>query len=91
MGGASAPAPGGGADPIVTRIVAQDKVPWYKKTNLRYLYLMLIPTCMGVEMTSGFDSSMMNGLQALDTWDECKWFFHAADLGIWGQWIVWLT
>ncbi|KAJ7618656.1 hexose transporter [Roridomyces roridus] len=40
------------------------------KPNLRILYLLLFPTCIGVEMTSGFDSSMMNGLQAVDSWDS---------------------
>jgi len=57
-------------DPIVAELAAKDPVPWYKKKNLRYLYLMMFPTLMGVEMTSGFDSSMMNGLQALKHWDE---------------------
>ncbi|TFK23548.1 hexose transporter [Coprinopsis marcescibilis] len=54
---------------IVTRLVNQDPVPWYKKPNLRMLYIIFIPTCLGVEMTSGFDSSMMNGLQAVGSWD----------------------
>ncbi|KAF8887256.1 hexose transporter [Gymnopilus junonius] len=45
--------------------VGPDTTPWYRKPNLRLLYLILFPTCIGVEMTSGFDSSMMNGLQAL--------------------------
>jgi hypothetical protein len=77
MGGiGAAPAAGGNtADTIISRLVAADNVPWYKKRNLRYLYLMLIPTAMGVEMTSGFDSSMMNGLQNLDSWDSCKFPF----------------
>jgi len=57
-------------DPIVQELAAKDPVPWYKKRNLRYLYFMLFPTAMGVEMTSGFDGSMMNGLQALDSWDN---------------------
>lgn len=38
------------ADPVLTRIVDEDKVPWYKKRNLRYLYLILFPACMGIEM-----------------------------------------
>lgn len=58
----------GASDPILTRIVAEDKVPWYKKPNLRYLYFMLFPTCMGIEMTSGFDSQMINALQIVPTW-----------------------
>lgn len=52
---------GNPADPIVTTLVEQDKIPWYKKKNLRYLYFIMFPTCIGIEMTSGFDSSMMNG------------------------------
>lgn len=56
------------SDAIVSRLAEQDKTPWFKKPNLRLLYLILFPTCIGVEMTSGFDSSMMNGLQAVDSW-----------------------
>ncbi|KAJ7351396.1 general substrate transporter [Mycena albidolilacea] len=63
-----------GADAIVSRLAAEDTVPWYRKPNLRALYLVLLPTCIGVEMTSGFDSSMMNGLQAVDSWDT---FYHS--------------
>lgn len=36
------------ADPVLTRAIEEDKVPWYKKPNLRYLYLFLFPTCMYV-------------------------------------------
>ncbi|KAK7028338.1 hexose transporter [Favolaschia claudopus] len=61
-------------DAVVTRLAGEDTVPWYKKPNLRILYLLLFPTCIGVEMTSGFDSSMMNGLQAVDSWDT---FYHS--------------
>lgn len=41
-------------DDAVSRLVLQDTVPWYRKPNLRYLYLVMIPTCVGVEMTSGY-------------------------------------
>ncbi|CAI4213513.1 unnamed protein product [Parascedosporium putredinis] len=51
------------ADPIVTRLADEDKVPWYKKRNLRLMYLWLFCCCMGVEMTSGFDSQLINTLQ----------------------------
>lgn len=61
----------GGADPILTRIVNEDKVRWYKKPNLRYLYFMLFPTCMGVELTSGFDSQLINALQIVPSWITC--------------------
>lgn len=61
----------GAADPILTRIAEEDTMPWYKKPNLRYLYFMLFPTCMGIELTSGFDSQMINALQMVDPWMEC--------------------
>jgi len=61
---------GESADPIVSRIVEADNVPWYKKPNLRSLYLVMIPACLGVEWTSGFDSSMMNGIQTIGTWNN---------------------
>ncbi|KAF1972128.1 general substrate transporter [Bimuria novae-zelandiae CBS 107.79] len=51
------------SDPIVTRLVEADKVPWYKKPNLRLMYVWLFLCCMGVEMTSGFDSQLINTLQ----------------------------
>ncbi|KEY74578.1 hypothetical protein S7711_10072 [Stachybotrys chartarum IBT 7711] len=54
---------GSAADPVVTRLVAGDKTPWYKKPNLRIMYLFLFTCCMGVEMTSGFDSQLINTLQ----------------------------
>ncbi|KDR84409.1 hypothetical protein GALMADRAFT_1340873 [Galerina marginata CBS 339.88] len=59
---------------IVTQLAQLDTTPWYRKPNLRLLYLILFPTCIGVEMTSGFDSSMMNGLQAVTSWDA---FYHS--------------
>ncbi|KAI5860938.1 general substrate transporter [Durotheca rogersii] len=67
MGGAGAIEPGT-ADPIITRLANQDKIVWYKKPNLRYLYFLLFPTCMGIELTSGFDSQMINALQIVPTW-----------------------
>lgn len=58
-------------DPIVTHLVADDKVPWYKKPNLRYMYIWLFLCCMGVEMTSGFDSQLINTLQYSQHWHKC--------------------
>ncbi|KAF2122239.1 hexose transporter-like protein [Lophiotrema nucula] len=51
------------ADPILTRMVAEDITPWYKKKNMRMMYIWLFMCCMGVEMTSGFDSQLINTLQ----------------------------
>jgi hypothetical protein len=65
----------GASDPILTRIAAEDKVPWYRKPNLRFLYLMLFPTCMGIELTSGFDSQLINALQIVPSWIECTFIY----------------
>jgi hypothetical protein len=48
-----------------------DQTPWYRKKNLRRLYLTMIPAALGVEMTSGYDGSVLNGLQAVQPWLDC--------------------
>ena len=63
---------GNEVDPVLTRLVDEDKVRWWKKPNLRLLYLLLYPTCMGIEITSGFDSQMINGLQLIGAWNKCS-------------------
>ncbi|KAK4151654.1 general substrate transporter [Chaetomidium leptoderma] len=60
----------GKSDPIVTRLANEDKKPFWKKPNLLFLYLMLFPTCMGIELTSGFDSQMINALQIVPAWKK---------------------
>lgn len=62
---------------VVTRLVNEDKTRWYRKENLRRLYLFLVPSAVGIEMTSGFDASVLNRLQAVEKWNECKhlWSF----------------
>lgn len=55
-----------------TRLLNEDKTPWYQKRNLRNLYLCLVPAAIGVEMTSGFDGSVLNGLQAVERWNICE-------------------
>lgn len=62
----------GVADPIIQKLATEDPVPWYRKPNLRFLYLMLFPTCMGMELTSGFDSQMINALQIVPAWQQCE-------------------
>lgn len=56
----------------VIRLLEADQVTWYKKPNLRFLYLCLVPAAMGVEMTTGYDGSVLNGLQAVASWQTCK-------------------
>lgn len=46
--------------------------PFYQNKNLLRLYLMIIPTCLAAAVTLGFDASMMSGLQAVPSWDNCK-------------------
>lgn len=40
---------------IIERLVANDHVKWWNKPNLRRLYLFLVPFCIFIESTSGFD------------------------------------
>lgn len=64
---------GHAGDPIVTRLVAEDKVPWYKKHNMRLMYVWLFTCCMGVEMTSGFDSQLIGTLQFSEYFNICEY------------------
>lgn len=59
------------ADNLIHRMAMEDPVPWYKKRNLRNLYLLLFPTVIGIEMTSGFDSQIINTVQIVPHWKEC--------------------
>jgi hypothetical protein len=36
------------SDAVVTRLAAEDTVPWYKKPNLRGLYILMLPTLIGM-------------------------------------------
>ena len=63
---------GHSGEAIVTRLVEEDRVPWYKKSNLRVMYFWLFLCCMGVEMTSGFDSQLINTLQFSQPFNKCK-------------------
>lgn len=74
---------GNTGDPVVTRLVEEDKVPWYKKPNLRIMYLWLFLCCMGVEMTSGFDSQLINTLQFSQPFNKYFGAGHKDDKGKW--------
>ncbi|KAM5341875.1 hypothetical protein ACJ41O_014906 [Fusarium nematophilum] len=50
--------------------LAQNCPPFYKNGNLRILYLLIIPGCLVPAVTLGFDGAMMNGLQAVPSWDS---------------------
>ncbi|KAL1602709.1 hypothetical protein SLS60_006130 [Paraconiothyrium brasiliense] len=64
----SSKAKGHTADPVLTRLVAEDTVSWARKPHLRNLYLMLVPAAIGIEITSGFDSQLINALQIVPSW-----------------------
>lgn len=69
-------------DPRITVIAQADSKKWYQKPNLRFCYLILIPCGLGVEWTSGFDSSMMNSLQAVESWQQYFDYPSSARLGL---------
>lgn len=75
----------GKSDPIITRLASEDKKKFYQKPNLLYLYLILFPTCMGIELTSGFDSQMINALQMVPTWKTCKLTAFIGDDALFAQ------
>lgn len=54
----------------IAQIIRQDTVPWYRKPQLRLLYLSLVPAVLMSEITSGIDSSMLTGLQAVTEWND---------------------
>ncbi|KAK4149378.1 putative lactose permease [Chaetomidium leptoderma] len=65
---------GNGDQNLIHRMAVEDPVPWYKKPNLRTMYLLLFPCVIGIEMTSGFDSQIINAAQLLPEWQ--KFFDH---------------
>ncbi|KAK7178812.1 hypothetical protein PSPO01_15149 [Paraphaeosphaeria sporulosa] len=70
------------ADPVIDKLLKNDPTPWYRRPNLRLLYLFMVPSCLFIEATSGFDSALMNGVQSLKYW---RVFFNnpsGAELGI---------
>ena len=66
----------------VKRLFAEDTVSCYKKPNLLRLYLLLVPAALGVEMTTGYDGSILNGLHAVDKWNEHYGDPRGAILGV---------
>jgi hypothetical protein len=66
------------AVPVLTRLVEEDTVSWIQKPNLRNLYFLLVPAAIGIEITSGFDSQLINALQIVPSWIECMSRDHVA-------------
>lgn len=54
--------------------LAKDSAPFYRQPNLLRLYLLIIPGCLVGAVTLGYDAAVMNGLQAVPSWDACELF-----------------
>lgn len=46
-------------------------LPFWKQPELRKLYGMMVFLFMG-STTLGYDGSLLNGLQTMDTWQNCE-------------------
>lgn len=46
-------------------------LPWFKQTELRKLYFMMVFLFLG-STTLGYDGSLLNGLQTMQSWQTCK-------------------
>ncbi|KAJ5517004.1 Major facilitator superfamily domain general substrate transporter [Penicillium freii] len=57
------------------------RVPWWKRKNMRTLYIYIVILIM-TNTANGFDGSMMNGLQTLSYWQEYFDHPHGALLGL---------
>ncbi|KAL3470299.1 general substrate transporter [Aspergillus californicus] len=65
------------------RQVPSSTVPWWQQSQLRQLYLMMIVLFLA-STTLGYDASLLNGLQTMDTW---KAYFNnpqGSRLGLFG-------
>lgn len=51
--------------------LAVPKVTWYKEPGLRKLYCMMPIFFLGSTLT-GYDGSLLNGLQTMQPWQQCK-------------------
>lgn len=51
-------------------LFAEDEVHWWKQPGLRRLYLLMPFLFLG-STTLGYDGSLLNGLQAMPTWQDC--------------------
>lgn len=51
-----------------------NKAPWYKQHELRKLYFLMPFLFLG-STTLGYDGSVLNGLQTMDTWQSCMYCF----------------
>ena len=65
----------------MTELAAAEPV-WYKSAARRRLYALLFPAAVVSYATSGYDGSMMNGLQTVEQWDNFFGNPRSAQLGL---------
>lgn len=58
-------------EPTGYKAFADDQVHWWKQAGLRRLY-MFMPFLFLGSTTLGYDGSLLNGLQAMDSWETCN-------------------
>jgi hypothetical protein len=51
--------------------MARECPPFYRNRNLFILYLRIAASCLVAAITLGYDGAMLNGLQAVEPFDEC--------------------
>lgn len=54
---------------VLEDYLPNDGVPWWKKGHLVRLNLLMV-LCMLSSTNNGYDGSMLNGLQSMETWQE---------------------
>ena len=58
----------------VTELLASKKYnSWSFDASVRRLYCFLVPACLVVCATNGFDSSLLNGLQSGESFERCPY------------------
>ncbi|KAL2860141.1 general substrate transporter [Aspergillus pseudodeflectus] len=63
--------------------VPPSTVPWWQQRNLRQLYLLMIILFLA-STSLGYDASLLNGLQTMDTWAEYFDDPQGSRLGLFG-------
>ncbi|KAL4789719.1 general substrate transporter [Aspergillus venezuelensis] len=55
---------------VVQILEAEKDKGWHMNPRLARLYALLVPACLMICVTNGYDSSLLNGLQSVPKWEE---------------------
>ncbi|KAL4967869.1 major facilitator superfamily domain-containing protein [Aspergillus stella-maris] len=55
---------------VVQILEAEKDKGWHMNPSLVRLYALLVPACLMICVTNGYDSSLLNGLQSVPKWEE---------------------